>query len=47
MILEHLHAGGEVLVELHHAGGRGEDDPGLPLIRGDHEHLRAFHPVAK
>lgn len=37
-VLEDLHSGGELGLELDHPGGRGEHDPGLPLVGGaDHD----------
>jgi len=37
-IPEHLHAARQILRQLHHPGGSGEHDPGLPLVgRGHHD----------
>jgi hypothetical protein len=44
---EYLHPVGQVLVQLDHALGGAEDDPGLPLIAGHNQDLGALDPVAE
>jgi hypothetical protein len=47
VVLEDLHPGVQRRVELHHPPGGVEDDPGLPLVGGDTDHLGALHPVGQ
>jgi hypothetical protein len=47
VILEHLDAVVQRRVELDHAAGGVEDDPGLPLVGGDADDLGALGPVGQ
>jgi hypothetical protein len=46
-ILKHLHPVAKLVVQLHHAAGRVEHDPGLPLVRRDTQHLRTLDPISE
>jgi hypothetical protein len=47
VILEYLHPAIQGRVEFHHPPGRVQDDPRLPLVAGDHQHLGALHPIGQ